>query len=130
MGKQKAKNGSQIVSEEDWTVFVDGVPYVWNVSKVEDHFSSCGEIKEVRAPTWQDSGRLRGFAHVTFVNKAGRDKALKMDGTQVDKKGRYLKIEIAKAPSAVQTPSVADVEGKRRLFVKNLPYDVTEKEIG
>mmetsp|Transcript_36359 Transcript_36359/g.58239 ORF Transcript_36359/g.58239 Transcript_36359/m.58239 type:complete len:333 (+) Transcript_36359:59-1057(+) len=126
-----AKNGNQTVSEdEDWTVFVDGVPYTWNVSKVEDHFSECGKIKEVRAPTWQDSGRLRGYAHVTFVTKAGRDKALAMDGTQVDKKGRYLKIEIAKAPGATQTPKPADVEGKRRLFVKNLPYDVTEKEIG
>ncbi|CAK0860823.1 unnamed protein product [Prorocentrum cordatum] len=67
----------------DRTVFVDGLPYVWTVEKVQEHFRECGTIEEVRAPTWQDSGRLRGFAHVTFSDVRGQAKALKMDGTQV-----------------------------------------------
>lgn len=115
--------------DEESTVFVDGVPYVWSVEKVKEYFSDCGVVREVRAPTWQDSGRLRGFAHVTFADQAGRNKALAMDGTKVDKKGRYLKIEAAKAPGEAKGPTI-DVEGKRRLFVKNLPYDATEKAIG
>mmetsp|Transcript_17637 Transcript_17637/g.48443 ORF Transcript_17637/g.48443 Transcript_17637/m.48443 type:complete len:360 (-) Transcript_17637:97-1176(-) len=115
---------------EDWTVFVDGVPYDWTSDKVREHFMErCGEVTDVRAPTWQDSGRLRGFAHVGFANRAARDKALALDGMEVGKKGRYLKIEVAKPPSALVGPNVSDLVGKRRLFVRNLPYDATEAEI-
>lgn len=119
----------EVKAAEESTVFVDGVPYGWSVSQVEDLFRKCGQVTEVRAPTWQDSGRLRGFAHVTFASRAARDKALAMNGEQVDKKGRYLKIDPAKAPTAAEGPAAADLEGKRRLFVKNLPYDTTEQAI-
>jgi len=116
------------------TVFVDGLPYVWTEDKVRDFFLDCGVVREVRAPKWQDSGRLRGFAHVSFVDKASQDKALALDGSQVGKKGRYLKIEAAKPPNGhandqVSHDKVEDLKGGRRLFVKNLPYDATELEI-
>mmetsp|Transcript_90139 Transcript_90139/g.149354 ORF Transcript_90139/g.149354 Transcript_90139/m.149354 type:complete len:348 (+) Transcript_90139:73-1116(+) len=124
-GEKKSEPAKQAV---DCTIFVDGVPYAWTANKVEQFFEQCGTITEVRAPTWQDSGRLRGFAHVTFADKAAAKKGLAMDGCKVDKKGRFLKIEAAKA-EASSGPTV-DLEGKRRLFVKNLPYDATEDEIG
>lgn len=111
------------------TVFVDGVPYVWNTAKIEDFFRDCGRIAEVRAPTWQDSGRLRGYAHVTFTDPAGRKKALALNGSTVGKRGRYLKIEAANEPDSTHATPSTDLEGKRRLFVKNLPYDATEAEI-
>jgi len=113
----------------DNTVFVDGVPYIWNEKKVEEFFQECGPIVRVSAPTWQDSGRLRGFAHVTFKEAAGRKKALQLNGTMVGKNKRYLKIEQAKAPDTEAAAPTVDLEGKRRLFVKNLPYDAAEDEI-
>lgn len=112
------------------TVFVDGVPYVWSKEKVGQHFQNCGEILEVRAPTWQDSGRLRGYAHIVFATEAAWKKALKMDGESVGKKGRYLKIEPAKEEAQAAPIPAAQLEGQCRLFVKNLPYDVTESELG
>lgn len=121
---------ARIAESTERTVFVDGVPYIWTVEKVREHFESCGNIVEVRAPTWQDSGRLRGFAHITFETEKGRNKALKMDGTTVGTKGRYLKIDAAQVPKAAsETSSSRDVSGFRRLFVKNLPYDATETEL-
>jgi len=114
----------------DRTIFVDGVPYQWNIEKIEEFFSSCGKVTGVKAPTWQDSGRLRGFAHVTFSSPAEQKKGLALDGTKVGAKGRYLKIEAAKAVDQGQkVPSAKELEGYRRLFVKNLPYDVLEAEI-
>lgn len=114
----------------DSTIFIDGLPYTWSVDQINAHFAECGAILDVRAPTWQDSGRLRGFAHVTFSSKAARDKALKMDGSQVGNRGRYLKIEVAKPPAEAGASIPADkLQGKRRLFVKNLPYDVTEADL-
>lgn len=127
--KKKTNNTDNTETSKDFTVFVDGVPYTWTVDKVEDYFRECGEILEVKAPTWQDSGRLRGFAHVSFSTKAARDKALGLNGSKVDNKGRFLKIDPAKAPEAAATLSDEQLEGMRRLFVKNLPYDATEKEI-
>mmetsp|Transcript_56181 Transcript_56181/g.162806 ORF Transcript_56181/g.162806 Transcript_56181/m.162806 type:complete len:388 (-) Transcript_56181:127-1290(-) len=112
------------------TIFVDGVPYSWEVVKIRELFGRCGEVLEVRAPTWQDSGRLRGYAHVDFATPAARDEALKMDGIKVAAKGRFLKIESAKSPSGSSpAPSATDLAGKRRLFVKNIPYDATESEL-
>ena len=73
---------------------------------------------------------MRGFAHVTFATVEARDKAMALDNAQVGNKGRYLKIEAAKTPTPVVSVSAAEVEGKRRLFAKNLPYDATEAELG
>lgn len=111
------------------TVFVDGVPYDWTAEKIEEFFSDCGKVVGVKAPTWQDSGRSRGFAHVTFASSAAQKKALAKDQTRVGKKGRYLKIEPAKGEVEVVSAPSMDLTGKKRLFVKNLPYDATEEEI-
>ncbi|CAE7254929.1 unnamed protein product, partial [Symbiodinium pilosum] len=69
------------------TVFVDGVPYDWSAEKLTEFFrQKCGEVTEVRAPVWQDSGRLRGYAHVVLGSGKSRDKALTLNGTKVGKK--------------------------------------------
>ncbi|CAE7945669.1 ncl [Symbiodinium necroappetens] len=124
--KQEAAAGVNL------TVFVDGVPYDWSVEKLSDFFRQrCGEVAEVRAPTWQDSGRLRGYAHVVLGSGESKDKALALNGSKVGKQGRYLKIEPAKQPGEGKSASAGteDLEGKRRLFVKNLPYSATEDDI-
>ena len=37
----------------------------WSLEGIQDFFSSkCGKVSEVRAPTWQDSGRLRAAAQL------------------------------------------------------------------
>mmetsp|Transcript_65371 Transcript_65371/g.156299 ORF Transcript_65371/g.156299 Transcript_65371/m.156299 type:complete len:331 (+) Transcript_65371:107-1099(+) len=113
------------------TVFVDGVPYEWTKEKVEEYFQQCGDVIDVNAAVWQDSGRLRGYAHVTFGTAAGQKAALALSGSKVGKKGRYLKIEAAKGHAKQNSaPSAAEVVGMKRLFVKNLPYDTNEAELG
>ncbi|CAE7825443.1 NUCL1 [Symbiodinium sp. CCMP2456] len=124
--KQEAAAGVNL------TVFVDGVPYDWSEEKLSDFFrKKCGEVAEVRAPTWQDSGRLRGYAHVVLGSGESKDKALALNGSKVGKQGRYLKIEPAKQPGEGKSAPAGteDLEGKRRLFVKNLPYTATEDDI-
>lgn len=63
------------LEEPRYCVFVDGVPYNWEVEKIRQLFGRCGPVVEVRAPTWQDSGRLRGYAHVDYSTPEGRDEA-------------------------------------------------------
>jgi len=114
---------------EDHTVFIDGLPYAWEVSKINEIFARCGEVLDVRAPKWQDSGRLRGYGHVSFASAEAKEEALKMNGIKVGAKGRFLKIEAAKKPDEGNKTSAKDLEGKRRLFVKNLPYEATEEDL-
>mmetsp|Transcript_52716 Transcript_52716/g.123275 ORF Transcript_52716/g.123275 Transcript_52716/m.123275 type:complete len:307 (+) Transcript_52716:124-1044(+) len=113
------------------TVFIDGVPYEWTKEKLEQFFQPCGPIEDVNAAAWQDSGRLRGYAHITFGTTGAMKAALALTGSKVGKKGRYLKIEPAKGPNKSKaSPSAAEVAGMTRLFVKNLPYDTNEEELG
>jgi len=121
--------GADRASAEDLTIFVDGIPYEWTEEKVTAFFEECGKIVQVKAPTWQDSGRLRGYAHVTFATTKGHKKALAKDGADCGKAGRYLKVQLAKGTVVQAPPSAAEVKGKRRLFVKNLPYDVMEAQV-
>lgn len=48
---------------------------------------------EVKMPRYQDSGRCRGYAHVSFANGKTAQKALSFTGQKL--KGRYLDIKEA-----------------------------------
>ncbi|CAL1126635.1 unnamed protein product [Cladocopium goreaui] len=131
--KAQVDSAKDAATGADRTVFVDGVPYDWTLERIKEFFATkCGGIVEVRAPTWQDSGRLRGYAHVAFSDAESMKKALHLNGTKVGKKGRYLKIDPAKKPEGQgggKSVTKEEIEGKRRLFVKNLPYDASEDDI-
>ncbi len=91
-------------------------------------FESCGDITLVNAPTFQDTGRLRGFAHITFAERAGVSAALALDGTYMGE--RFVSVAPAKPasgrPGAV--PGRAP-KGASTLFVRNLPYDADEDAV-
>eukprot|EP00933_Yihiella_yeosuensis_P059786 TRINITY_DN6143_c0_g1_i2.p1 TRINITY_DN6143_c0_g1~~TRINITY_DN6143_c0_g1_i2.p1 ORF type:complete len:667 (-),score=144.19 TRINITY_DN6143_c0_g1_i2:214-2214(-) len=83
-------------------IFVDGIPFDWTLEKLKHFFlEKCGDVIDVRNPTGEESGRLRGTAYVTLGSNSARDKALALGGTKIDPKlGRYLKIEIVDARGA------------------------------
>lgn len=47
-------------------VFVSGIPYTTTEEELRQFFEKCGEIKQIKLPRYQDSGKLRGYAHVYF----------------------------------------------------------------
>ena len=55
-------------------VFVSGIPYEANEAQLREFFNQgenknlSDEIKDVKLPLYQDSGKCRGFAHVEFSN--------------------------------------------------------------
>ncbi|KAF4752383.1 hypothetical protein FOZ62_027186, partial [Perkinsus olseni] len=128
---QRYKN----VSEN--TVYVEGLPFSWTEEDIYNHFKECGQILSVRAPKWEDSGRLRGYAHVTLADDKAFSEALKLDGSKAWAGGsgrqRWLKVTEAKSGGSAGSStswSPKQVDGKAKiLFVKNLPYDVSEVEI-
>lgn len=84
-----------------YTVFIEGLPFTSTPNNVRYFFEQhdCTDIIEMRLPTWQDSGRLRGFGHVVFGSLKTKEKALKeVNGKELG--GRYVTVQEAKAPRA------------------------------
>lgn len=52
-------------------VFISGIPYSTTEEELKEKFQTCGIIREIRMPKYQDSGRNIGYAHIYFKkNKA------------------------------------------------------------
>ncbi|KAG1697014.1 hypothetical protein DVH05_017401 [Phytophthora capsici] len=125
----------EIDRKTEATIYVEGIAYKANESDLVTHFSSCGPVREVRMPRYQDSGKPRGYAHVVFENEAALKKALKLDGEYLF--NRYLSIRRAEAPRAVemalkeknQNATKKAVKGCRTVYIKQLPYEVEEDAI-
>ena len=110
------------------TAYVEGIPFDWEESKIAETFADCGGISRVKAPTWHDSGRLKGYALIEFENASGLAQALKLDGVKVEG-GRWLKVSVSTSEGSTARQPVAPSEATKSLFVGNLPYQVTEDEI-
>lgn len=52
----------------------------------------CGKIADIKLPTWHDTGRPRGYAHVSFFNTNSVRAAFELDGDDLN--GRYLSIKV------------------------------------
>ena len=84
-------------------------------------------------PRYQDSGKLRGYGIVSFGTQESAEKALELNNSLL--KGRYLEVS---RPTNKQTKSQVEVrklkkqitEDMRTIFVKNLPYNCNQEEIG
>ena len=109
------------------TIYVEGISYDASEEDLESHFQSvCNNIKEIRMPRWQDSGKPRGYAHIDFNTVEETQAALKLNGS--DLLGRYLKIAVANDRRKINTVGPRP-KGCKTIFVKNLPYDVTEEDV-
>ncbi|KAF4320403.1 hypothetical protein BBO99_00005764 [Phytophthora kernoviae] len=117
----------EIERKTEATIYVEGIPYRAAESDLATHFSSCGTVREVRMPRYQDSGRPRGYAHVVFDDEKALNKALQLDGKYLF--NRYLSIKRAEAPRATeqalkeksQYATKKAIKGCRTVFIKQLP---------
>jgi nucleolin len=120
----------------DCTVYVEGIPFDATTVQVKDFFASNGvqDVVELRLPTWQDSGRLRGYGHVVFESAVSYEKALKLSGEYLDR--RYLTIQPAKARNDASSSNnhsreegVEPPKDCKTIFCHNLPYSATEDDV-
>lgn len=114
-------------------IFVSGLPYKMEESEIRDLFSKYGEIIELKVPKYQDSGRNIGYCHVYYKTHEEAKKALELDHYEVG--SRYLTVQMAKKDkeelNETQKVNKDDVpQDCMTAFVKNLPYDITEQEVG
>ena len=75
-------------------LFVGGLPWAINNNSLNDLFAQYGEITDAVVITDRDSGRSKGFGFVTFASDEDAQKALEMDGKDIE--GRNITVNIAK----------------------------------
>eukprot|EP00752_Nemacystus_decipiens_P002633 g2465.t1 len=110
------------------TVYVEGIPWRCDESDIREFFKGCGKIVDVRMPRWNDSGRPRGYAHVSFASSSGARAAFGRDGQYLN--DRYLSVRASQEPATSKARranrKAEQPPGCKTVFVKNLPYDVDE----
>lgn len=75
-------------------LFVGSLPWSVNNDSLRELFAQYGEITDATVITDRDSGRSKGFGFVTFSNEESAQKALEMDGREIE--GRKIVVNIAK----------------------------------
>lgn len=125
-----------MASEGNHTIHVEGIPFAWTGEELKAFFEDCGTISSVRMPTWQDTGRSKGYGFLSFSSAEEAAAGLKKDKAEVN--GRWLKVSEARESTGGEARpersaghfSSTPEEDCKTLFVKNLPYDATEDTIG
>ena len=114
------------------TTFVEGLPYDMTPAELTEFLTNQGiPPTELRLPTWQDTGRLRGFGHVVFASKEAAKKAIdSVTGVSLPKYQRYLTFKAANVAKSVEMALARpQPKGCKSVFVKNLPYGATEASV-
>ena len=61
-------------------IFLSGLPYECNEDEIIGFLGKKRKIDSIRMSKWQDSGKCRGYAHVTLKTEKSYKKCLKKDG--------------------------------------------------
>jgi len=75
-------------------LFIGSLPWAINNDSLRDLFAQYGEITDAVVIMDRDSGRSKGFGFVTFASQESAEKALEMDGKEVE--GRKIVVNKAK----------------------------------
>ena len=139
--EKNTKDNKKIEKNQKKTngIFISGIPYLTTEEELNDLFSKYGTITEIKLPKYQDSGKNRGYCHIYYESKKSAIKALELNNYTIGK--RYIIVEMAKMnKEELNDENKAKKQNKinqskvsincTTAFVKNLPYDISEKEVG
>lgn len=92
--KANKKRGREVKVSQPLSVRVFGLNYDTTEEDIREYFKHCGKISEITFPTFEDSGRSRGYCGVLFVSPKATEKACELDGQELQ--GRWLSIQAGK----------------------------------
>lgn len=76
------------------SIRVFGLNYETKESDVREYFQHCGPIMELTFPTFEDSGRSKGYCGILFQSPKAVAKAVELDGKELH--GRWLRVQAGK----------------------------------
>jgi len=74
-------------------LYVGNLSFSVDEAQLRELFSAYGEISELALITDRETGRSKGFAFITFATQQAAEKALEMDGKEIDT--RKLRVNVA-----------------------------------
>ena len=74
-------------------LFVGSLPWSINSDSLKELFAEFGEITEAVVISDRNTGRSKGFGFITFANEEDAEKALSMNGKEVE--GRAIVVNKA-----------------------------------
>jgi len=74
-------------------LYIGNFPYSVDESQLREMFSAYGEIQDIALIKDRETGRSKGFAFITFASQQAAEKALELNGRDLD--GRALKVNMA-----------------------------------
>ncbi|KAH9251518.1 hypothetical protein BASA81_010549 [Batrachochytrium salamandrivorans] len=109
-----------------FTVYCFGFPYETDIADfIQQNLAK--QPMGIRAHTWHDSGKSKGCAHLDFATAEEQALAIAaLEGKTVG--SRYVSATVANEQQLTGT-SGEDKKPAKRLFVKNLPYEMSEDEL-
>ena len=75
-------------------LFIGSLPWSVTSDQLRELFATYGEITDAVVISDRDTGRSKGFGFVTFATEESAQKALEMDGKEVE--GRTIVVNVAK----------------------------------
>jgi len=77
-------------------LFVGNLPYNVTEAELREHFSAAGSVSYLSLPTDRETGRVRGFAFIEFIDAAEAEEAIRRFNNQ-SFNGRPISVSIARA---------------------------------
>lgn len=92
--EEKKKKNKNDKTPQPLGVRVFGLNYDTTEKDVREYFEHCGKIREITFPTFEDSGRSKGYCGILFTSPYATEKACELDGH--DLHGRWLSVQPGK----------------------------------
>lgn len=93
LSQAPAQKAKQPPPQENNVIFIGSLPLGCTENSIRQFFADCGNLKSVNNSTTKD-GKSRGFAFVEFSTPEATQRAIAMNGMQLD--GRHVRIAVAK----------------------------------
>lgn len=92
--KDKKKKRGRNDNAQPLSIRVFGLNYDSKEEDVREFFKDCGTIKEITFPTFEDSGRSKGYCGILFTSPKATAKATELDGSSLH--DRWLSVQAGK----------------------------------
>ncbi|RMZ53014.1 hypothetical protein APUTEX25_001133 [Auxenochlorella protothecoides] len=129
--KQKAADGSAVdasAANGSKTIFIKNLPWAADEDALREFFAEAGPIAEVRIAYDRETGRARGFAHLSFETVEGAAKAITLSGQELAGREVYIESTTEREQRTPGQDRFAASEGQT-LFVKGFDSSLGEDDV-